>query len=383
METKNLSESTTKRLHAIDVLRGLDMFWIVGGSAFVMSLARYFNVSWLNNFSQQFTHVPWEGFHFMDLIFPLFMFISGAVIPYSVLSKLKKGEPKQKIMVKAFKRMLLLIVLGIIYNGTLKTGFSEVRYASVLGQIGIAYFFTVIIVIYFKSIKIQLIGLCLVLLAVSLLQLFVPVPGVGAGLLTPEGNINGFIDRLLLPGRLAYDSNGFIDSGQGIYDALGILSTVSSIGVTFMGYFAGMILKHNLYSEYRRIVILTLIGILLIIIAILVHPVYPIIKNCWTTTFTFLTAGISFVLLAVFYMIVDVWGWKKWLFCFQVIGMNPLFIYLFYRMVKIRETSLFLLGWLTGGYENKIAHPIVAFGVILLVYGLLYFLYKKKVFVKI
>ncbi len=381
MNTESGKIST--RIDALDALRGFDMFWIVGGSAFVITLANFTDIAWLKGLSMQLRHVPWEGFHFIDLVFPLFMFISGAVIPFSIVSKLERGEPKNKILIKAAKRMLLLVILGIVYNGALQNGFTDARYASVLGQIGLAFFFSVLIIIYTKSLKTRLFWLIGILSGITLLQLFVPVPGIGAGILTPEGCINGYLDRLILPGRIPYGKDGWMSTGQGLFEPEGILSIVSSTGITLMGTFAGFILKTRRYRELKKVIILLITGAGLTLLAIALHPVYPIIKNCWTTTFSLITGGISFLLLGIFYLVIDVWGWKKWSFYFRIIGMNPLFIYLFYKMVKIRDTSVFLFGWLTGDYENKSSHPVVTFGAILLVWGLLYFLYKRKIFIRI
>ncbi len=370
------------RIHSLDALRGFDMFWIVGGGAFIVSLAGNNNIQWLDKLALQFQHATWEGFLFYDLIFPLFMFISGAVIPFSILSKAKKGVPKKHLIIKVLRRMLLLIALGIVYNGTLRSGFSEARYVSVLGQIGVAYFFTVVILLFTHSVQGRLTWLTGILVVTAILQLFVPVPGIGAGVITPEGCINGFIDRMLLPGRLAYDAGGMI-SGHGIYDALGILSTFSSIGITLMGTFAGVVLKSDRHSEFRKTGMLTIAGAVLIISALILHPVYPVVKNCWTSTYTLLAGGISFMLVALFYLLVDIWGGSKYFFFFRIIGMNPLFIYLFYRMVNVWFTSEFLFGWIVVHFGEGAKQPILAFGNILLVWLLLYFLYKKRIFIKI
>ncbi len=383
MKIQKSQQGTGTRLFSLDALRGFDMFWIVGGSAFIGSLSKNTGAAWLDNLAVQFRHVPWEGFHFIDLIFPLFMFISGSVIPFSVLSKFEKGVSKKKLILKSAKRMAVLIVLGIIYNGTLKNGFSGARYVSVLGQIGIAYFFTVLILLSANTLRIGLFWLLGILAGITIVQLFIPVPGIGAGVLTPEGCINGYVDRLFLPGRLAYSKNGWIASGNGIYDALGILSTISSVGITLMGSYAGFLLRQRNLSGYKKTGILAGIGTGLMILTMVLNPFYPVIKNCWTTTFSLLTGGISFCLVAFFYLLIDVWGLKKWSFYFRVIGMNPLFIYLLYRMVNIRETSVFLFGWLTNDTANASTQPVVALGVIILVYAILYFLYRNKIFIKI
>jgi predicted acyltransferase len=371
-----------ERLYSIDALRGFDMFWIVGGAGLIRGLSNDTGWEWMNTLAVQFTHVTWEGFRFYDLIFPLFMFIAGAVIPFSILSKFEKGVPKKDLVLKTFRRMAVLVLLGIAYNGVLRSGFTDVRFASVLGQIGVSYFFAVLIVLHSNSLKERFVWLMGILVGVAIMQLFIPVPGFGAGVLTPEGHINGYIDRMLLPGRLAYGPEGMI-STHGIYDALGILSTISSIGIAVMGTFAGSLLKAGNVSGSRKSVILAAAGAGLILLALAISPFYPVIKNCWSTTFNLLAGGISFILIALFYQVIDVWGWRKWTLFFRVIGMNSIFIYLFFRFVNVRHTSENLFGWLTKGFMEGYAQSVVALGVIVLVFGLLYFFYRKKIFINV
>src|SRR5690606_23635734 len=110
MTTKPLRTEPQKRLYSLDALRGFDMFWITGGGALAIALSQMTGANWLET---QMHHVKWEGFRFYDLIFPLFMFIAGVAIPFSMLSKLDKNVPQRKLLVKAFKRLVVLIVLGI------------------------------------------------------------------------------------------------------------------------------------------------------------------------------------------------------------------------------------------------------------------------------
>ena len=371
---KSASSGTGARLLSLDALRGFDMLWIIGGSGIINALAKNSDAGWLKALDLQMTHVTWNGFHFYDLIFPLFMFIAGIAIPFSVKASLSKNIPRKTLFLKVLRRMIILVILGMLYNGVFKDGFENARYASVLGQIGIAYFFASVIFIYSKSFKANMYWLAGILLGVSALQLFVPVPGFGAGVFTPEGSMNGYIDRLYLPGRLAYFN--------GIFDALGILSVVSAIGITLMGIAAGKILQNSTFSEYRKTALLAGIGLISILVALALSPVYPIIKVCWTTTYNFLAGGISFILIALFYLIIDVWGYQKWSFFFRVIGMNSIFIYLFGRIVSVGIITGFFAGWIIkplGGFGEVL-------GAILIVAAewlLLWFMYKKKVFVKV
>lgn len=362
------------RLLSLDALRGFDMLWIIGGSGVITALAKNSDAGWLKALAVQMTHVTWNGFHFYDLIFPLFMFISGIAIPYSVKSSLGRNPSKGKLVLKFFKRMIILFVLGLLYNGVFQDGFANARYASILAQIGIAYFFASVIYTFSGSVKATVLWVAGILAGVSVMQLFVPVPGFGPGVFTPEGSINGYIDRLYLPGRLTYFN--------GIFDALGILSVVSAIGITLMGIIAGKILQDKAFSEYRKTGILALTGAILIPAAVILSPVYPIIKVCWTTTYNLLAGGISFLLIALFYLIIDVWGFKKWSFFFRIIGMNSLFIYLTGRIVPVDVITGFFAGWIIkplGGFGEVIGALVIVAAEWLL----LYFMYKKNVFVKV
>jgi predicted acyltransferase len=362
------------RLLSLDALRGFDMLWIIGGSGVITALAKISDAGWLKALAVQMTHVTWNGFHFYDLIFPLFMFISGIAIPYSVKSSLGRNPSKGKLVLKFFKRMIILFVLGLLYNGVFQDGFANARYASILAQIGIAYFFASVIYTFSGSVKATVLWVAGILAGVSVMQLFVPVPGFGPGVFTPEGSINGYIDRLYLPGRLTYFN--------GIFDALGILSVVSAIGITLMGIIAGKILQDKAFSEYRKTGILALTGAILIPAAVILSPVYPIIKVCWTTTYNLLAGGISFLLIALFYLIIDVWGFKKWSFFFRIIGMNSLFIYLTGRIVPVDVITGFFAGWIIkplGGFGEVIGALVIVAAEWLL----LYFMYKKNVFVKV
>jgi predicted acyltransferase len=361
-----------ERLNSLDTLRGFDMFWIIGGGSLIEALSKATEWGWLEPIARQMHHVSWAGFHFEDLIFPLFMFISGVAIPFALTSRLEKGTPKSVLHKKVFQRMVLLVFFGFIYNGALKNGFSHMRYFSVLSQIGIAYFFAAIIVINTTKLKTRIFWLTGILAGIAIMQHLVPVPGFGAGVFTPEGNINAWIDQYLLRGNLIYRWS----------DPESVLCIISAISVTLMGTFAGVLLRDNKIEPNKKTVILIISGASLVLVALALSPVYPIIKKIWTVPYNLLTVGISFLLLATFYYIIDVKLWNKWIFFFKVIGLNSITIYLGGRIIDFRHTSKFLLGSFAGLLDN-FGGVLIIVGMISLKWLFLYYLYKSKIFFRI
>ena len=374
MKTKKSETKQPERLQSLDVLRGFDMLWIIGGGSLIVALAETLKWGWLDVIAEQMEHVPWAGFHFEDLIFPLFMFISGVAIPYAITAKVEQGANRKQLFYRIVKRGLLLVVFGIVYNGALKNGFATMRVASVLGQIGLGYLFAATIVLYTKSFNTRLAWLIGILAGIAILQLVVPVPGYGAGVLDQLGGINAWLDRMLLPGRLHGKT----------FDPEGLLCIVSAITVTLMGSFAGSILRDGEPASKRKAAILALTGAVLVSVALILSPFYPIIKAAWTVPFNLLTSGISFMLLSLFYFSIDVKGWTKGIFSykilfFKVIGMNSITIYLGSAIIDFRKASMFF----TGCLAEPLGGWIVILGAIVLEWLVLYYLYQKKIFLRV
>lgn len=360
------------RLWSLDTLRGFDMFWIIGGDALFHALAEATGWGWARFGAFQLDHAAWAGFHFYDLIFPLFMFISGAAIPFSLLAKAEAGASKAALLRKVVRRALLLVALGVLYNGFLRTGWSAARYPSVLGQIGLAYLFAALVMLGVRSLKGRIAAVAGILGAVSVLQLLVPVPGVGAGVLTPEGTINGFIDRLLLPGSL-YD---------GVFDPEGVLCVLSAASVTLLGGIAGSVLRSGGRSGAWKAAGLALAGAGLAGAGLALGRWYPIIKKAWTATYDMYAAGLSFLLLALFYLVVDVWKLRKGTLVLRVIGLNSITIYLGKRLFDFGHTSDFLFGGLAR-LSGRFGPVVLVLGIIVVEWALLYFLYRKRIFLRV
>ncbi len=365
---------TSKRLVSIDALRGFDMLMICGADAFFRQLEGKTSLFWVDSLARQFEHPEWIGFTFYDFIFPLFLFISGVSIPFSLSKALEKEISKREIYKKAFSRMLILIGLGMLDKNAPFPFFDweQIRLGSVLGRIGIAGFITVILSLNFSSAKRLWIGVAILLLYYAAMML-IPVPGFGAGNLTFEGNLIGYIDRTFLPGRLL----------QGTFDELGLITTFPAICLTILGAFAGEILNNHVVTDKKKFYQLLITGVVCIAIAFVWSLHFPIAKRMWSSSYILLTGGMSFFFMAAFYAIIDLHQLKKWSFFFVVVGMNSLTIYMVYRFVNFRYTSRLLFEGLYMPLDGK-WHPVLeSLGALILVLLFLYFLYRQKIFFKV
>ncbi|HVZ96055.1 MAG TPA: DUF5009 domain-containing protein [Chitinophagaceae bacterium] len=369
-----IEKKMSQRLYSLDALRGFDMFWIMGAEEIFHSMAKATGSSFWETLSNQFTHPAWNGFHFYDLIFPLFLFIAGVATPYSVGRELEKGKSRQQLLFRVIRRGLVLVLLGIIYNNGLEIKpLSEIRFASVLGRIGLAYMFANIIYLYTKKDLARIIWLWGILIGYWLLLKFTSAPGYPAGDLTMQGNFASYVDRLFLPGRLYL----------GIHDPEGILSTIPAIGTGLLGILTGNFIRKGGLPPAQKALRMALAGIILIGLALLWNPDFPINKNLWTSSFVLNVGGISLLLLSLFYYIIDVKGYKKWAFYFKVIGMNSILIYMSGQFISWEYTTnafFHWLGQLTGDPYNAV---ILAICYVMVKWAFLYFMYKKKIFLRV
>lgn len=368
-----MTTKKTSRLLSLDALRGFDMFFISGGGTFLVLLKGKTEMPWVDTLADQLKHVPWNGFVFYDFIFPLFLFIAGVSLSYSLNKGLSMGLTKYNLYKKVFVRMLILIGLGILYKNSPFPFFepSEIRMGSVLGRIGFACFITTLLYLNFSRVK-RLYWIAGILIAYYASLFLIPVPGYGAGDLSFEGNLVGWFDRTFLPGRLK----------QVDYDELGLLTQFPALCITIFGSLAGDMLRSNA-TENKKTLNLILIGAITVSIGLIWNLHFPINKRLWSSSFIMLTSGLSFLILAFFYFIIDVKGFKKWAFFFKVIGFNSLTVYLAYRFIDFSYTSSTLFGGLFDIFPEKWHEVLIAFGATALVWLFLYVLYKKGIFVKI
>ena len=368
-----LRTSPKERLQSLDTLRGFDMAMLMGGCAIIATTAEASGWGFMEALATQTEHVEWKGFHFYDLIFPLFMFIAGVAIPYAITSKVEKGIAKSKLFRKIGIRLLALIGLGLLYNGATSRGFTNLRYASVLSQIGFGYFFAALIFLYARNIKVCIYWLLGIVAGVTVLQLFVPVPGYGAGTFDPATTINAWLDQRLIPGRL-YDTD---------FDPEGFLCIVSAISITLMGAIAGYVIRSTSFAPGRKAMYIAIAGFILVAIGIGVSPFYPVIKKMWTSSYVILAAGVSALLLSLFYYVIDVRGSRNWTLFFRVFGMNSITIYMVARIVSFWDISRFFLNWFSVHISEQWGAVVIAIGVLTLQWAFLLFLYRRKIFLRV
>ena len=361
------------RVLSIDALRGFDMFWIIGGADFFSKLFEFIDTPFTLSLKDQLEHVYWEGLHFNDVIFPLFLFLVGASLPFALSKRLERGDSRSGIYRHIIKRAIVLYVLGLIYYGLFDLDFANQRYVGVLPRIAICYLFASLIVMNF-NIKNQAYWTAGILLAYWAALYLIPVPGYGAGVITPEGNFSVWIDETFLPGR----HNHF---GACMYgDSTGLLGTIPSTASTLIGTLTGHFLRTS-RPQNEKVKWLIIAGIACLITGLAWSPLFPIIKHIWTSSFVLVAGGLCLFIFALFYWIIDVRGYRKWAFPFVVVGLNAITIFVAYQMFDFGSvTAIFVHGFIDHMGAFK---PVFMSACILVVeWFFLYFLYKHQIFLK-
>lgn len=356
----------SSRLLSIDALRGFDMFWITGGDVLARALAAWLGWHWLD---YQMEHRPWDGFVFYDLIFPLFIFIVGLVLPMSL--RRYAADPASAYP-RILRRFALLMLLGWINWGLLQFDLANMRWLGVLQRIAICYLFTSIAVLHLR-VRGQAILAASLLLGYWALLAFVPAPGFRAYDLTMEGNLVGYVDRLVVPGTFCcYPPYG---------DNEGLLSHIPAIASCLLGALTGVWLT-SARPPMQKVWGMVAAGLASIVIGYAWWPLFPVIKNLWTSSYVMITAGWSLLAVALFYFVIDVQGARRWAFPFVVIGMNAITIYVAQEFIKFDDISRFFLGgvaMLAGA-----AGPVVlAMGAIAARWIVLRYLYRNGTFLRV
>ena len=364
------------RILSIDALRGFDMLCIVGLDRLVLAWAAWSGSATASTLATQFQHVDWEGFRFYDLIFPLFLFLVGTVLPFSLAKAAEQG--KGAVSRRIGRRVVLLFALGLLCNGVLQFDWENLRITGVLQRIAVCYGIAALIV-FNSSARGQFLTLAAILLGYWALLAGVAPPGGTAGDFSKEGNLAGWVDRHYLPGKILEPYYGFGDNE-------GLLSTIPAVGTVLLGSLAGAWLRSDRCPR-EKVVGLVAAGLSALLVGTLWGPWFPIIKNLWTSSFVLVAGGWSLILLAAFYTVIDVWKWRRWAFVLVVVGVNAITIYVVPRFLDFDRFARFFLGGLYTLSDRLIPGDFLpvatAIGVLIAQWLFLLFLYKRRLFLRV
>ena len=333
-------------------------------------------------------HADWHGWTPTDLIFPFFLFIVGVSITLALPRRAQGGKGKRGLYLKIFRRAGIIFALGLFLAGFPYFDLSDIRIPGVLQRIAVCYLFAALIFLNTKWQTQALITAALLLIYWALMTL-VPVPGFGAGDLGKEGNLAAYIDRALLEGHIWKQAK--------VYDPEGILSTIPAVATTLCGVLTGHLLRSR-QSPSEKTAAMFVAGVAGVVAGWAWNFWFPVNKPLWTSSYVLLTAGMGLQLLALCYWLIDIKGVKGWAKPFVVFGTNALAVF-FLSGVFARLMGLVKLTGADGKqrslhqvvYDNLFASwasPVNAslmFAVcfVLLWLGLMWLLYRKRIFIKV
>jgi predicted acyltransferase len=392
---------------SLDALRGFDMFWILGADSFVYALQATTQTTPTRFLATQLDHAEWAGFHFYDLIFPLFVFMMGVSTVFS-LTKIIEREGRAAAVKRVLKRGVLLFIVALIYSGGFTNPWPDMRLMGVLNRIALCYTAGGLLFVFFKPRTIAVIAAALLLGYWALLARVPfpdvrPIPGGDTVIAKEAGftnvtqlnmtstnlirgsyvqgvNLTDYLDQKYLPGR-KYD---------GTYDPEGLLSTLPAIVSGLLGIFAGLLLRNKSVPDDRKVFWLLGAGLAGAAVGWMWSIEFPVIKKIWTSSYVLVAGGYSAMLLGGFYWVVDVKKWRTWCQPFVWIGMNPITLYLasnfmgglgfekLARRLAGGPVKHFFDGHVATGFGDMV---IAAIAVVLFLY-FARFLYQRKIFLR-
>jgi predicted acyltransferase len=370
------------RVASVDALRGFSMFAVLGTDIVAKSVeqmlahAGVFLAAVGAVIGAQFTHAKWDGASFYDLVFPLFIFVTGVAIVFS-LPRLVEHEGRWAAHKRILRRFVLLFALGVICYGGIAEGWSEVRLGGVLQRIALCYLFASLLFLN-TSLRGMIAAFAALLIGYWALMSFVPVPGIGAGSLAKGANLANWIDVHYLPGR----------KWEGNWDPEGILSTLPAIATCLLGVFAGLLLNDPKIEGRRKSLWLIGAGMALIAAGLIWSLQFPINKHLWTSSFVLFSGGFAALLLGAFHEIIDVRGCKHWAAVFMWVGASAITLYVFNVIVGFYPIAQRLVG----GDVARLADAYLVPGAgqfIAAVLGMAMavaaarFLYRRKIFLRV
>jgi predicted acyltransferase len=379
------------RIASIDALRGFDLFFLTAGLRFPVILEAFLKPdgpkpgSVAADVLAQMRHAPWEGFTACDLIMPLFLFIVGAAMPFSFSKRLEEGQSTKQLYVKIIRRVLILWLFGMVVQGNLLDfDFSKLYFFSnTLQAIAVGYLVASLALMYLPIFA-QLGLACLLLVGFWLLMVLVPSPGCPAGTMEERRSLARYVDDLILRGSPDLDYTW-------------ILSGLGFAGSVLLGVMSGHLLRTS-WAPWKKIAALLLAGALCLFLGWVWAGGFgwignawrfPIIKHLWSSSMVLWAAGWCYLLLAIFYLAIDVLGFRKWAFFFMVLGANSITAYMLNETVDFGHIADRFVGGIIA-HCNQWAGPWPPWGVALhhvaafaILWLILLYMYRKRSFVRI
>jgi len=367
----------SKRLTSLDVFRGLA----------IASMILVNNPGSWQHVYPPLLHAEWHGFTPTDLIFPAFLFIAGVAMAFSFAKYTKGLRPDPRAYWRVARRCVVLFLLGLLLNGFPDYNLGELRIMGVLQRISLAYLLAALAALKLPRLGLWLLSAALLLGYWAALML-VPVPGFGAGDLSPEGNLVAYLDRLVLGTQHLYQ--------QGEFDPEGLLSTLPAVVTVLAGYLTGSWLRDQPRQSLTSLTLLAF-GAIGIAVGWQWGLLFPINKQLWTSSFVLFSSGWSLVLLAVCYEIIEVWGLRRWSTPFEIMGLNAIFLFVASGLVarilyrtrvgsgdEAPRTYTWLYETLFVPWAGELRGSLVfAIANLLLWWLVLYLLYRRGWFIKV
>jgi predicted acyltransferase len=422
------SPTTPQRLMSVDALRGFDMFWIIGADSLVYALHRMSQTRPTSFLAEQLDHAEWQGFHFYDLIFPLFVFIMGASLVFSLTKTIERAG-RAEALGRVFRRGILLFLVGLFYSGGFASSWPDMRLMGVLNRIALAYMFGGLLFCFFRPRTLAVIGVSLLLGYWALLavvpirdiqltksnlaalaeqagdtktaalfqdesnpsavknspawaaaeQMFYGTTNRVTGKFDPGLNLVNHLDFQYLPGR-KYDT---------FYDPEGYLSTIPAVVTCLLGVFAGLLLKNQAVPDTRKVAYLVAAGVASAALGWFWGLQFPVIKKIWTSSYVLVAGGYSAILLGLFYLVVDVWRARAWCQPFVWMGMNSITIYLTsnilggFRKVAARFVGGDIRFFLDHHVAKGLGDLMISVVGLVVAFWLVQFLYRRKIFLRL
>ena len=374
-----------ERLVSLDLFRGLT----IAGMILVNDPGSWAAIYW------PLQHAAWNGWTPTDLIFPFFLFIMGVSMAFSFAARGERGSTRGQLAAHVLRRSAVIFAIGLFLNGFPYFHLARIRIPGVLQRIAVCYLAAGLIVLAarFPSGRRARVAVAAVIVVLLVgywaAMTFVPVPGYGAGRLDPEGNLGAYLDRKVMGNHLWSQSK--------TWDPEGILSTFPAIATTLLGALAGEWLRSK-RTPRQKCAGLWIAGAAGLLAGRLLHPLFPINKNLWTSTYVVFTAGFALVLLALIYWLVDLRGYRRGGTPLLVYGTNAITVFTLSTLLAkcsivfhVRTADGRAVTWHAWFYNRffvPFASPMNAsllFAVfyVLLWLALMWPLYRRRIFIKI